>query len=250
MKIVFHERYKEVYTFDPAASPGRMEAIMKELEDAFDVVEPPSATLEDLLLVHSRAHVERVKKTSEIYEIAALAAGGAILCAELALGGEAAFGVLRPPGHHASYESSWGFCYFNNVAIALKRLMNKKKIGSALIVDIDLHFGDGTSAIFRNTKTVKYYHLVQGGRKQQLDALQKFLESEEGYDILAVSAGFDRGKLDWGGQLEVEDYNFIATLLKNASERICNGRRFAVLEGGYNHSVLGRNVSSFIYGFA
>ncbi len=250
MKIVFHERYKEVYSPDPAANPGRMEAIMEEIEGDFDLLEPSPAKIEDLILVHSRSHIERIKREPRIFEIAALAAGGAILCAQLAVEGDCAFGVLRPPGHHASYESAWGFCYFNNVAVAVKKLMGIKKIASALIVDIDLHYGDGTSSIFRNVKSVKYYHMSGGEREDQLRTLEQFLENEREYDILAVSAGFDRGKFDWGGQLEIEDYKSIGRMLKDASERLCGGRRFAVLEGGYNHSVLGKNVRSFIDGFA
>jgi len=64
-----------------------------------------------------------------------------------------------------------------------------------------------------------------------------------------VSAGFDRHVDDWGGELITEDYHTIGELTKAASARVCQGRRFAVLEGGYNHSVLGKNVKAFIEGF-
>lgn len=250
MKIVFHERFKEVYTTDPAAQAGRMESIIKELEGKFEILEAETATYDDLLLAHSKSHVERVKKDAHIYEVAVLSAGGAILCANIAKEGEPSFGVIRPPGHHASYESSWGFCYFNNVAIAVKKLLAEKKIESALIVDFDLHFGDGTFNIFKKSKEVTYYHVPGGDRSVQISSLEEFLSKEEGYGIIAVSAGFDRGRKDWGGSLDVEDFKSIGELLKLASERICSGYRFAVLEGGYNHSVLGKNVLSFIEGFA
>ncbi|MCS7280035.1 MAG: histone deacetylase family protein [Desulfobacterota bacterium] len=249
MKIVFHERFTEVYSTDPASQPGRMEAIMKELTGLFDVVEPQMASYNDLLLAHSKSHIERIKKDHHVFEIASLSAGGAILCAKIAKEGEPSFGVIRPPGHHAGYDSHWGFCYFNNIAIAIKKLMSLKEIESALIVDFDLHFGDGTANIFKKTKEVTYYHVPGGDRINQLKSLEQFLEKEKTYSILAVSAGFDRAKKDWGGTLEIEDYSLIGELLKNASERICRGLRFAVLEGGYNHSVLGKNVLSFIEGF-
>jgi acetoin utilization deacetylase AcuC-like enzyme len=75
------------------------------------------------------------------------------------------------------------------------------------------------------------------------------LGEESGYDILAVSAGFDRHVDDWGGELTTEDYRAIGMMTREAAERVCRGRRFAVLEGGYNHSVLGKNVRAFIEGF-
>ncbi len=74
------------------------------------------------------------------------------------------------------------------------------------------------------------------------------LERAEKFDILAVSAGFDRHEEDWGGLLTTEDYRTIGALVKTYSRKACQGRRFAVLEGGYNHSVLGQNVRAFIEG--
>jgi acetoin utilization deacetylase AcuC-like enzyme len=250
MKIVFHERFKEVYTTDPAAQAGRMESIIEELKGRFEIVEPIAATYEDLTLAHSKSHIERIKKDSHVYEIATLSAGGAILCAKMAKEGEPSFGVIRPPGHHAGYESSWGFCYFNNVAIAVKKLISEGTIDSALIIDFDLHFGDGTENIFKRSKSVTYFHVPGGESVKQIEALADFLDRAGNYGIMAVSAGFDRGKKDWGGTLEPEDYKSIGEILKLASQKISSGLRFAVLEGGYNHSVLGKNVLSFIEGFA
>jgi acetoin utilization deacetylase AcuC-like enzyme len=66
---------------------------------------------------------------------------------------------------------------------------------------------------------------------------------------VAVSAGFDRHEEDWGGVLSTEDYFQAAEILKNFAEKVCFGRRYAVLEGGYNHKVLGKNVRAFIEGF-
>ncbi|MEM1817902.1 MAG: histone deacetylase family protein, partial [Nitrososphaerota archaeon] len=68
-------------------------------------------------------------------------------------------------------------------------------------------------------------------------------------DIIAVSAGFDRHAEDWGEMLETEDYREAAKMIKEFSEEMCGGRRYAVLEGGYNHRVLGRNVRAFVDGF-
>jgi acetoin utilization deacetylase AcuC-like enzyme len=132
--------------------------------------------------------------------------------------------------------------------VAVAKLRAEKKIEKALIVDFDLHFGDGTNNIFTGTP-VSYFQPDTDQRDVFMQRLARKLEQESGYDILAVSAGFDRHVEDWGGELTTEDYYTIGELTKAASARVCKGRRFAVLEGGYNHSVLGKNVKAFIEGF-
>lgn len=154
----------------------------------------------------------------------------------------------RPPGHHASRDSSWGFCYFNNIAISIEKLRQKGHIGKALIVDIDLHFGDGTANIFTGKSDIAYFHVDGVNRDNYLNNLSKFLETQEGYDILAVSAGFDRHQQDWGGLLTTSDYFTIGKMIKESALGECSGRRYAVLEGGYNHMVLGKNVKAFLQG--
>jgi acetoin utilization deacetylase AcuC-like enzyme len=177
-----------------------------------------------------------------------LAAGGAILAAEKAFGGQPAFGLIRPPGHHASPHSCWGFCYFNNIAIAIKKLLSEEKIQGALILDFDLHFGDGTSNTFSGSPSVSYFHPEGTRREGFLEEIQRCLRTEKHFDIIGISAGFDRHEEDWGGLLKTEDYFTIGKWAKEISLERCQGRRFGVLEGGYNHSVLGRNVKSFLQG--
>ncbi len=172
------------------------------------------------------------------------------MAAELAAAGEVAFALVRPPGHHASADHSSGYCYLNNIAIAVARLLDEKKTESVLIVDFDLHPGNGTADIFRDDRRVTYYWLpVEGDRTQQLESLEDYLKEKTDFDILAVSAGFDRAKEGWGGMLEIGDYRTIGKLLKEAAKRNCQGRRFGVLEGGYAQRVLGKNVKAFLEGF-
>ncbi|MGP3703427.1 MAG: histone deacetylase family protein [Candidatus Bathyarchaeota archaeon] len=249
MKVIFHPRYKEVYTSDPAAKAGRMETILKEIENLYEFIKPEPAKEEDLRRVHTQRHIDSIKKDPLLYDVACLSAGGAILAAELTIKGEPSFGLIRPPGHHANPDHCWGFCFFNNIAIAIKKLVTEKRIKKALIIDFDLHFGDGTFNIFKDTSEATYFHLPTGNRIQQLKSLEDFLEEEKNYEIIAVSAGFDRGKEDWGGVFEIEDYKTIGQLIKKASQKNCQGKRFAVLEGGYNLNVLGKNVKSFLAGF-
>ncbi|MCS7121806.1 MAG: histone deacetylase family protein [Archaeoglobaceae archaeon] len=240
MKIVFSPKFFAVYTSDPAASAGRLEAIVEELKE-YEFVEPSMASEEEILLVHTKRHLEDVRSEG-LYEISALSAGAAIRAAKISLY-EPAFSLSRPPGHHASQNSSWGFCYFNNVAIAVRKLQKDGDILKAAVVDFDLHYGDGTANIFSMDKNVRYFHMPGG----DVNSIANFLEKVE-YDIIAVSAGFDKHVDDWGGILETEDYREIGRIIREYSEK-CKGRRFAVLEGGYNHRVLGKNVKSFIKGF-
>lgn len=250
MKVVYDNRYQIVYSSDPASAPGRMESICKELQGKFEIIEPKPAKEEDIMLVHSKDHVGSVKAHPVVYETALLAVGGAIKASEIAMQREPAFGLIRPPGHHASRDSSWGFCYFNNVAVAIEKLWSETRIKRALIVDIDLHYGDGTANIFASSPNVVYFHPEGANRQAYVDNVSKFLrrDNREPFDILAISAGFDRHEQDWGGLLKTQDYQVIATLAKEAAENECKGRMFAVLEGGYNHSVLGKNVKALLEG--
>ncbi len=248
MKVIFAPRFYEVYTSDPAAASGRMEAIVRALGKDFEFVAPPPASEKDIERVHGREHLRSVQSDPALYEIARLAAGGAILAAEMAFDGTPAFGLIRPPGHHASPHSCWGFCYFNNLAIAVKKLLSEGKIRSAFILDFDLHYGDGTANAFEGNQNVYYLHPEGTSREACLNQIERCLQTKTGYDLMALSAGFDRHEEDWGGLLKTEDYFSIGKWAGDYSIKHSQGRRFAVLEGGYNHAVLGINVKRFLQG--
>lgn len=246
MKVVYHEGYNEVYSNDPASAPGRIQAVEMALCGKVSFVEPSPATREDILRAHTKEHITSVEREG-VYEIAALAAGGAIKTAQIGLT-EPCFAVIRPPGHHASSGSAWGFCYFNNMAIALEKLKSEGKIKKAFILDFDLHFGDGNVNILGNKGYVNILNPTASSRNEYLKQVQNDL-AETDADMIAVSAGFDNHEADWGGLLKTEDYKYMGKLVSETARRN-KGGCFGILEGGYNHSVLGKNVLAFVEGLA
>jgi acetoin utilization deacetylase AcuC-like enzyme len=244
MKIVFHEDFYKVYTSDPAASAGRMESIVAAIESNVEFVEAQPVSQKDIEVVHTKTHIESVRRRG-LYDIAALAAGGAVEAASIGLA-EPAFGLIRPPGHHASADSSWGFCFFNNMGVALQTLKNKGQIKTAYVLDIDLHYGDGTVNILESKNDVTVHNVEASDRQSFLDEIEKELDGCQ-VDLIGISAGFDNHRDDWGGLLLTQDYFKIGQLVKAAASRF-GGGCFGILEGGYNHQVLGQNVMALIEG--
>jgi acetoin utilization deacetylase AcuC-like enzyme len=250
MKIIYHEKFLTPYPTVGVENPDRIKAIFDALPPRTAFLTPEPAAPEDLLLVHTPRLLQSMTNQPEVYEIALLAAGGAILTAATALAGAPAFGLLRPPGHHASPDSHWGFCFFNNMAIAIEQLRRQGLIQRALILDIDLHFGDGTDRFFSRIPEVEVINIESSRRDQFLSEVQQALKVSRAVDIIGVSAGFDTYVKDWGGILQTDDYQQIGLWVKQAALTDCQGRRFALLEGGYYLPDLGKNCLAFLNGLA
>ncbi|GLI33987.1 histone deacetylase family protein [Desulforhabdus amnigena] len=244
MQVITHQDFLEEYTMDPAAAPGRIECILKAVEGEVVFEEAFPAGYDDILAVHTKGHVQSVERR-RLYNIAALAAGGAVQAAEKGLS-EPCFALVRPPGHHASADSSWGFCYFNNMAIALEHLKRNGLIKTAHILDFDMHYGDGTVSILEHKGYVTIHNPDSDDRLIYLDEVARKLASVE-VDIIGVSAGFDNHVEDWGRVLLTEDYRTMGRMVLERCRKLGAGC-FAVLEGGYNHEVLGQNVLAFLKG--
>jgi acetoin utilization deacetylase AcuC-like enzyme len=159
-------------------SPQRLIALRQTITalpsiDQWQKVQPREATLDELQLIHTSAHIERIRQaaqrapcsldldtsiSSESYDVAILAAGGVLQCIDSLCRGELRriFAFVRPPGHHAGPESAEGFCLFNNVALAAAYARSKHKIERVAIVDMDVHHGNGTQACFYGDPNILY----------------------------------------------------------------------------------------------
>jgi acetoin utilization deacetylase AcuC-like enzyme len=247
---------KESYDDTPAGAPGRLDSAISVFRNrsGYQLLIPEAASENDILQAHSLAVIERIKERGsmtqggQLYRTAALAAGGAILTADIAVRGEPAFGLIRPPGHHAARNSNWGFCYFNNMAIALLHLLSQGLIGSAFVLDFDLHFGDGTVDILGGDRRVVIYNPQGHGDENYLSDVRLALESSPDVDIVGASAGFDEYEHCWGHNLTTDAFRRIGHLVFEFAQERCGGRRFGLLEGGYNHEDLGKNILAFCEG--
>jgi acetoin utilization deacetylase AcuC-like enzyme len=281
MKVIFSP---ECLGYDSPGHPEASERIRRTYDllkksNAFDFVRPEPCTRQDLLLVHSQKMIDIIKRGSfvnfetpplpHIYDYAKLSAGGAILAMETALKEGRSFSLMRPPGHHAGKAKFEGFCYFNNVAIAVAKAL--KRVGKVAILDIDVHHGNGTQDIFLGRKNVIYVSLHQFGNfyprtgkhseancyNFPLDSgteealyLQKLevalnIIAKFNPALIAVSAGFDTLESDplAGLSLEIGSYSKISKMVADLGKP-----RFAVLEGGYSER-LAECVHAFLKGF-
>jgi acetoin utilization deacetylase AcuC-like enzyme len=247
MKTFFHDDFYQEYNSDLVAAPERMEIIIDAISSIteFVTVDKPAAE-SDITAVHSIEHIESIKQQG-LYSIAALAAGGAIQAAESGMT-EPSFALIKPGGHHASRDSCWGFCYFNNMAIAMRSLLDRGKIKSAYILDIDEHYGDGNVDIFKDDNRITICNIESRSRLEYLTEIEAAIDiCRDG--IIGVEAGFDAHINDCGGILKTKDYYTIGQMIRDISLRNYIGV-FALMEGGYNHDVLGESVRAFLQGLS
>lgn len=265
MKIIFSKKCLEYGEPGHPESPQRVELTHKHLKECgYESLQPNLAKDEDILSVHTEGLLRTVKSGQifdidtpslpHIFDYAKLSVGSAIDAAELALKGENAFSLMRPPGHHATKNSVGGFCYFNNIAIAVQKTLGS--IDRVAIIDIDCHHGNGTEHIFLGNQKVLYLSLHQSplypgtglrseknclnfpllpgtDEKEYLEKLNQGLENVAEFDpvLIGISAGFDTYKGDpiTNLNLEVGSYRKIAKLINEIKKPL-----FIVLEGGYS----------------
>lgn len=129
------------------------------------------------------------------------------------------------------------------MAIALTKLLRDGKIEKALIIDIDLHYGNGTEDIVREDKRVSFWNIEAATRDEFFRDLEGAVKTASDFDIVGCSAGFDTYVKDWGGLLTTGDFKLIGGMIASSNRRF-----FSVLEGGYYIPDLGANVLAYMEG--
>jgi len=267
MKILFNKIFLE-HNVDSEAEGAYRISEFQDIEDTtidgekwISLVHPEVYQNAIKAACDHREVVAEVGLTPESYEAARLAVGLVVKASET---GD--FAVIRPPGHHASFERAAGFCFFNNIAIATQKLVNEGK--KVFILDIDGHHGDGTQSIFYDSDQVLFcsihqehtypysgsvlesgsgegqgftlnFPLMAGkGDKEFLDRVDKAIEQACKFepDAIGVSVGFDGYVKDKLLQLNYSKHAYYecAYRLKKNFRKI---PVFAVLEGGYHQDI-------------
>jgi len=260
------------------------------LDDNYKFRMAEKATEEDILRFHSKSLLRKVKQPSikgllngiceineQTYNSAIASAGVAISASNASIEGtsDLYFGLCRPPGHHATRDSPKGYCYFNNMNIAIMKLLHRGKIDNALIIDFDAHIGNGIQDLVDVEERIEYIDYgVQMFRKatDHVDGLSDILSEKccSKYDLVGICAGFDAHKghplirlnnkysisdglmngLVTMGQNRLDDKNYfeIGRLLKQFNSEVSKNKLFAILEGGY-HPRLYRTIDIFCKAF-
>ncbi|NJD78714.1 MAG: histone deacetylase [Candidatus Methanoperedens sp.] len=259
---------------------------------------PRPALPEEIGYIHTPGYIERARRYSELelqldpdtilgresYNVALLAAGGAITAVDSVLDGlDCSFALVRPPGHHALPDRGMGFCIFNNVAIAARHAQKKGK-KRVLIVDWDVHHGNGTQNAFYNDPSVLYFSTHEYPHYPGTGWIDEVGSKEgEGFNInvplpagtddsgfvaafeeilvpaacefkpemILVSAGQDACADDGLARMRMSPDGFavLASIVKSIARETCDGKVVATLEGGYDLGLLARSVAAILEAF-
>jgi len=306
--VVFTPKYLDHKTgLGHPESPARLRVIMRKLNKSglletgkFSLVEPEPASVEDVELVHESDYIQLVQRvcasggglldlgdtivSSESFEVALLAVGGAMKAVDLVMGGKFrnAFALVRPPGHHAGPYYALGFCIFNNTAVAATHLLRHFNLDRVLILDIDAHHGNGTQEVFYDSDRVLYVSLHQDptefpgtgfvdevgegkGLGYTVNIPFPFRINDQIYfkafdqivvpiiqqykpQFILVSTGFDNHYTDPVAGLSLSTLSYVKIFGKvlELASKFCAGKLVAILEGGYSLRFLGRMAVSVI----
>jgi acetoin utilization deacetylase AcuC-like enzyme len=299
--LVYDPIYLEHDTGDHVENSRRLVEAMSRLKETGikeKLTSLPSrpASQEELEMIHAPQYISHVKSKAESgggwldpdtvvspksYEAALCAAGGVLAAVEVVMKGEVdnAFALVRPPGHHAIRDRAMGFCIFNNVAIAARFALSRFNLNRVLIVDFDVHHGNGTQDAFYADPEVLYFSTHQypfypgtgwmdetgtgagegttvnfpmaagWGDEEYLRAFNEVLVPVARRfqpELILVSAGFDPHWADHLAMMTVTITGFVqmATILKELAAELGQGRLVFTLEGGYNLRVVSSSVKA------
>jgi acetoin utilization deacetylase AcuC-like enzyme len=288
--LYYHADYLQHDTGRHPENADRLRHVTRRLQQGlWDRCQRPDVPLADVgqvALIHDRQYVAwladvtrqgggRVEVDTVVsrasYDVALRAAGAACDAVQRVVGGEetTALCLVRPPGHHALHQAPMGFCLFNNIAIAAQLAIDRLQLDRVLIVDWDVHHGNGTQDAFWQSERVGYFSVHRWpfypgtgaadergagaglgatcnlpltfgiSRAEYLrrveHALTEFADRIRP-DLLLVSAGFDAHRLDPIGSLglEADDFAALTQLVLRLAATHCQGRLVSLLEGGYN----------------
>jgi len=290
--IVRDDRYlRHGEGFYHPESPERLEAIYAmldgpDMKGRFVPLPARHADHDEIALVHDRTYIDFIASTAkmnyysldpdtqttpESYDTAKLAVGGLLNALDAVMAAEVdnAMALVRPPGHHASRHRAAGFCIFNNIAIAARYALSRHGLKRILIVDWDLHHGDGTQEIFYGDNKVLYFSVHQypaypgtggvrelgsgEGKGYTINVPLKARSDDAVYvraftgllkpvalsfrpELILLSAGFDSYHMDPLGDMRVTEdgYAAMTRILLDIADASCRGRLVGVLEGGYH----------------
>ncbi len=287
-------------------NPERMRLIYEGLKEAglfpyLKIIPAQPVDMKYLESVHDREYIDRFRDTClmgeetldypdnqmcpETYGVALLAVGGILETVRLVMTGEIdnAFCAVRPPGHHAEPDKAMGFCYFANVALAARYLLDEWNLKRVGIIDFDVHHGNGTQHIFEEEAEVFYYSIHEHpsfsfpgtGRifEKGIEAGKGFTrnypvlpgQGDEIYEkifntdlipafdqfkpeVILVSAGFDAHVDDVmsGVKLSTAGFDRITRQIVFLADKHAGGRLISVLEGGYSLAMIGELVANHI----
>jgi acetoin utilization deacetylase AcuC-like enzyme len=301
---LFHPDFLEHDTgYGHPERPERLLAVMEALDASprkatLLPLEPRPATVEELALVHDPYYIAYVEKVAgrgggslaydtplgaRSYDVARLSAGAVLRGVDAVIAGEAdnAFAVCRPPGHHATPTRGMGFCLFNNVAVGARYAQQAHGLSRILIVDWDVHHGNGTQDAFYDDPTVFFFSIHQSplypwtgaadeqGRGPGLGATlnvpmrarstdadyvrmfeERLLPAARQFrpELVFVSAGFDAHEEDPLATMRLTSRGFAALtdIVRGLAEEFCGGRLVSALEGGYHLGGLASSVAAHV----
>ncbi|MBL8209695.1 MAG: histone deacetylase [Bryobacterales bacterium] len=284
--------------------PERYQVIHNALDQAgilkrFTAIPSRAATEDEIAACHTREYIATARRdiargartlstgdtaiSPKSFDVARNAAGGALNAIDAVVTGKAknAFCLLRPPGHHATPDRGMGFCVFNNVAIAARYAQRRHGLDRILIVDWDVHHGNGTQDIFYTDGSVLFFSTHQhpwypgsgmtdetgegkgkgrilnrplaagAGRDEILGAFRDTLKpAADAFkpDLVLISAGFDSRQDDPLGRFRLTDADFseLTSLMLEIAAKHAKGRLVSVLEGGYNLNGIGPAVTAHL----